>query len=77
MATKENHEMKWWQLSLFGVGCTIGTGFFLGSSLAIKMAGPSILIAFALAALGSYFVFDALSKMTAKQPVGCTGVQKC
>lgn len=61
--------MKWWQLSLFGVGCTIGTGFFLGSSLAIKMTGPSILISFVLAALGSYFVFDALSKMTAKEPV--------
>lgn len=61
--------MKWWQLSLFGVGCTIGTGFFLGSSLAIKMTGPSILIPFIIAALGTYFVFDALSKMTAQQPL--------
>ncbi|WML59263.1 amino acid permease [Neobacillus sp. PS2-9] len=61
--------MKWWQLSLFGVGCTIGTGFFLGSSLAIKMTGPSILIAFIIAAIGTYFVFDALSKMTSKEPL--------
>lgn len=60
--------MKWWQLSLFGVACTIGTGFFLGSSLAIKMTGPSILVAFIMAAIGSYFVFDALSKMTSKDP---------
>jgi L-asparagine transporter-like permease len=60
--------MKWWQLSLFGVGCTIGTGFFLGSSLAINMAGPSILIAFVIAAIGTYFVFDALSRMTAADP---------
>jgi L-asparagine transporter-like permease len=65
----ENNNMKWWQLSLFGVGCTIGTGFFLGSSLAIKMTGPSILIAFVLAAIGTYFVFDALSKMTAQEPL--------
>lgn len=64
----EQHNMKWWQLSLFGVGCTIGTGFFLGSSLAIKMTGPSILISFVIAAFGTYFVFDALSKMTAKDP---------
>ena len=62
-------QLKWWQLSLFGVGCTIGTGFFLGSSLAIKMAGPSILIGYMIAALGTYFVFDALSKMTAKEPL--------
>ncbi|WP_307408103.1 amino acid permease [Neobacillus ginsengisoli] len=60
--------MKWWQLSLFGVACTIGTGFFLGSSLAIKMTGPSILIAFVIAAIGTYLVFDALSKMTVQDP---------
>ena len=65
----EQSNMKWWQLSLFGVGCTIGTGFFLGSSLAIKMTGPSILIAFIIAAIGTYFVFDALSKMTSKEPL--------
>lgn len=64
-----NNNLKWWQLSLFGVGCTIGTGFFLGSSLAIKMTGPAILIAFVLAAIGTYFVFDALSKMTAQKPL--------
>ncbi|MEH7353248.1 amino acid permease [Neobacillus drentensis] len=65
----EENNMKWWQLSLFGVGCTIGTGFFLGSSLAIKMTGPAILIAFLIAAVGTYFVFDALSKMTSKEPL--------
>jgi L-asparagine transporter-like permease len=65
----EQSNMKWWQLSLFGVGCTIGTGFFLGSSLAIKMTGPSILLAFVIAAIGTYFVFDALSKMTSKEPL--------
>jgi L-asparagine transporter-like permease len=67
-ASQEKNDMKWWQLSLFGVACTIGTGFFLGSSLAIKMTGPSILIAFVIAAIGTYFVFDALSKMTVQDP---------
>ncbi|MFS0865191.1 amino acid permease [Fredinandcohnia sp. 179-A 10B2 NHS] len=65
---KSEKKLKWWQLSLFGVGCTIGTGFFLGSSIAIRTTGPSILIAFVLAAIGTYFVFDALAKMTAKKP---------
>ncbi|NRD76364.1 amino acid permease [Bacillus sp. BRMEA1] len=68
-STAEEKSMKWWQLSLFGVGCTIGTGFFLGSSLAIKMTGPSILIDFVIAAIGTYCVFDALSKMTAQEPL--------
>lgn len=66
---EEKNNMKWWQLSLFGVGCTIGTGFFLGSGLAIKITGPSILIAFIIAALGTYFVYDALSKMTSQEPL--------
>lgn len=69
MGKSTSGDLKWWQLSLFGVGCTIGTGFFLGSSLAIKMAGPSILIGYFIAAIGTYFVFDALSKMTAKEPL--------
>jgi aromatic amino acid permease len=64
----KKNNMKWWQLSLFGVGCTIGTGFFLGSGIAIKTTGPSVLIAFAIAAIGTYFVFDALAKMTAANP---------
>lgn len=67
--TKEKNNMKWWQLSLFGVGCTIGTGFFLGSGLAIKMTGPAVLLAFIIAALGTYFVYDALSKMTSQEPL--------
>jgi len=38
--------LKWWQLSLIGVGCTIGTGYFLGSAIGIKQTGPSIVISF-------------------------------
>ncbi|WP_223251776.1 hypothetical protein, partial [Bacillus atrophaeus] len=38
--------MAWWQLSLIGIGCTIGTGFFLGSSIAITKSGVSVLLSF-------------------------------
>ncbi|KIL48205.1 amino acid permease [Jeotgalibacillus soli] len=61
-------KLAWWQLSLIGVGCIIGTGFFVGSSIAIKMTGPSVVIAFLLAACGTYIVFEALAKMSAKDP---------
>ncbi|WP_088101982.1 amino acid permease [Halalkalibacter urbisdiaboli] len=67
-AEKSEKPLKWWQLSLLGVACTIGTGFFLGSSIAIGMAGPAVLFSFALAALGTYFVYEALAKMTITDP---------
>ncbi|OIJ16832.1 transporter [Anaerobacillus alkalilacustris] len=65
---KEEKPLAWWQLSLLGVACTIGTGFFLGSSIAINMAGPSVLLAYALAGLGTYFVYEALAKMMIANP---------
>ena len=61
-------KLKWWQLSLTGVGCTIGTGYFLGSSIGIMETGPSIVISFVLAALGTYIVFNQLAKIAAKDP---------
>lgn len=60
--------MKWWQLSLLGVACTIGTGYFLGSGIGIRLTGPSILLSFLCAAAATYIVFDALSRMTAAEP---------
>lgn len=67
---KNNSEghLSWWQLSLIGVGCIIGTGFFLASSIAIQMTGPSVIFAFILAATATYIVFEALAKMSAKDP---------
>lgn len=61
-------NMKWWQLSLFGVACTIGTGYFLGSGIAMKMGGGSIIFLFVLAAFCTYVVFDVLAKMTMEDP---------
>ncbi|MFJ8259185.1 amino acid permease [Peribacillus asahii] len=61
-------NLKWWQLSLIGVGCTIGTGFFLGSAIGIEITGPSIVFSFLLAAIGTYIVYNLLAKMTAEDP---------
>lgn len=65
---EKSTSLNWWQLSLLGVGCTIGTGYFLGSSIGIGLTGPSIVIAFLLAALGTYVVFIAFAKLTADDP---------
>ncbi|WNF38249.1 amino acid permease [Bacillaceae bacterium IKA-2] len=67
-AEKNEKPLQWWQLSLLGVACTIGTGFFLGSSIAITLAGPSVLFAYAIAGIGTYFVYEALAKMTIADP---------
>lgn len=67
MRTRQGH-LTWWHLSLLGTGCTIGTGFFLGSGIAIQKSGFTVLILFVLAALGTSFVFATLAKMTAAYP---------
>lgn len=64
----QNGNLNWWHLSFLGVGCTIGTGFFLGSTIGIKITGPSIVFSFVLAAIGTYIVYSLLAKMTAEDP---------
>lgn len=64
-AEKQEQKLKWWQLTLLGVAGTIGTGYFLGSSLTIIIGGPAVLIVYILAGVGTYMVFDALARMTA------------
>ncbi|MEF7437644.1 amino acid permease [Paenibacillus lautus] len=61
-------NLKWWQLSLLGVASTIGTGYFLGSALGIRLGGPAFLLSIILAATATYFVFDVLARMTAEDP---------
>ncbi|GJM76480.1 hypothetical protein HMSSN036_86960 [Paenibacillus macerans] len=40
----------------------------MARGIGIRMAGPSILIAFVLAAAGTYTVFEVLARMTADRP---------
>lgn len=55
-------------MSFIGVGCIIGTGYFLGSSITIEKAGYLVLIAYSLAAIGTWIVYEALAKLTAEHP---------
>lgn len=64
----ETKKITWWQLSLVGIGSIIGTGYFLGSSIAIKQAGPTVILLYLLAAIGTYIVFQAMARMTAEHP---------
>lgn len=67
-SNQQSGDLAWWQLSLIGIGCTIGIGFFLGSSLGLKLAGASIIFSFLIGAAGTYIVYSRLAKMTIKDP---------
>lgn len=56
------------QLSLIAMGGAIGTGLFMGSGFAIGLAGPSVLISFAIGALISLLVMACLAEMTVTDP---------
>jgi len=60
---ESHHELKRvvgsWQLTAFGVGAIIGTGIFVVIGEGAVIAGPAVILSFALAALAC--VFSALS----------------
>lgn len=61
-------EMRWWDLSLIGTGAVIGAGFFLGTSLSIMRAGPSLIFLYLLGGVTAYLVFAALASMSVNDP---------
>lgn len=65
MMKKSDGKMTWLQFALFGTACTIGTGFFLGTSIGIRKSGGWILLTFVMAAAATLFVYDALFKLSA------------
>lgn len=65
---KTSKGLSAWQLALMSLGSVIGGSFFLGLSVAINAAGPSIIISFILAGILVYFILYALSEMTVASP---------
>src|SRR3989440_5070932 len=56
------------QLAMLGLGSTIGTGLFLGSAIAVKLAGPAVILSFVAAALIALPMMWALAEMSAAHP---------
>lgn len=56
------------QLCMLSLGTVIGGSFFLGSSIAIRAAGPSIIVGFVIAGIMTYIILSALSEMTVANP---------
>ena len=56
-------------IALMSLGAAIGVGLFLGSASAIKLAGPGIVIAYAIGGFMIYLIMRALGEMAIKNPV--------
>lgn len=73
LATAEKKSLHrtlgWFQLTLFGIGCVIGTGIFVLTAAGAQKAGPGLMLAFAIA--GAICIVAALcyAEIAAMLPV--------
>ncbi|VBR20147.1 phenylalanine-specific permease [Burkholderia pseudomallei] len=56
------------QMAMIAIGGAIGTGLFLGSGFAIGLAGPGVLVSYAIGALIALLLMGALAEMTVAHP---------
>lgn len=57
------------QLSMIAIGGAIGTGLFLGSGFAIRLAGPGVLVSYAIGAVLALLLMGCLAEMTVTHPL--------
>ena len=57
------------QLTMFGVGCTVGTGIFFVLSQAVPKAGPSVIISFLIAGLAAGLAAICYAELASAVPV--------
>ena len=57
------------QIQMIAIGGAIGTGLFLGAGKAIAKAGPSLILAYAVAGLVIFFIMRALGELLMYRPV--------
>jgi amino acid transporter, AAT family len=56
------------QVAMIGLGCTLGTGLFLGSAISVKLAGPAVIISFIAGSFIALTVMWALAEMSVELP---------
>ncbi|MGV9305259.1 MULTISPECIES: amino acid permease [unclassified Nonomuraea] len=61
--------MSLWQLTLFSVGATLGTGIFVILGQAVPKAGPAVVLSFVLAAITALFSALSYAELAGTIPV--------
>ena len=56
------------RMTMIAIGGAIGTGLFLGSGFAISLAGPGVLVSYAIGALIALLLMGCLAEMTIAHP---------
>src|SRR5215510_4690608 len=56
------------RMAMIAIGGAIGTGLFLGSGFAISLAGPGVLLSYALGAGIALLLMGCLAEMTVAHP---------
>ena len=56
------------QISMIGLGSSIGTGLFLGSAISVRLAGPAVIVSFLGGTAIAITVMWALAEMAAEHP---------
>ena len=63
------------QMSMIAIGGAIGTGLFLGSALAVRTAGPAVILSYILTSIIALLLMYCLSEMAVAHPAaGSFGV---
>jgi GABA permease len=66
--TELAHSLQPRHVTLISLGGIIGAGLFVGSSAAIKMAGPSVLISYGLSGILVFLIMQMLGEMAVARP---------
>ena len=70
-----HHQLSAGQMAMVAVGGSIGTGLMLGSAAALEIAGPGVILSYALAGFISWTVALALGELSSAHPAaGSFGV---
>lgn len=68
MTNKLKHGLTSRHILMIALGSAIGTGFFFGTGESIKLAGPSIILSYAIGGLMMYIIVRALGEMSVAEP---------
>ncbi|MCD1126697.1 amino acid permease [Jinshanibacter sp. LJY008] len=72
MSDQLKRGLKNRHIQLIALGGAVGTGLFLGSAQTINMAGPSVILGYAIGGIIAFLIMRQLGEMITEEPVAGT-----